>query len=141
MPGLGWVRPRPVSSLRAEASRQNISSNPDLVSQAADQVGMLPVIMLPVIRNNARDRLAMLGDDQAVSVKPVQQGQALLPELCNSNRSHLTSPSRMDISIRLDFLSRNDIDGWVKDCELELEIVRRKSTETGRQKSRGNRGS
>jgi len=111
------------------------------VSQAADQVGVLPVIMLPVIGNNARDRLAVPGNDQAVNLQPIQQFQALLLEPCNFNRSHASSPSGMDISIRLDFLSRNDIDGWVKDCEMELEIVRRKSTETGRQKSRGNRGS
>ena len=75
---------------------------------------MLPVIMLPVIGNNARDRRAVPGDDQTVSVKLVQQGQALLLELCSSNRSYLTSPSGMDISIRLDLLSRNDIDRWVK---------------------------
>ena len=81
---------------------------------------MLPVIMLPVIRNNVRDRLAVPGDDQAVSVKLVQQVQALLLELCSSNRSYLTSPSRVDISIRLDFLHRNDIDGWGKVCELRL---------------------
>ncbi|MDE2755842.1 MAG: hypothetical protein OXU26_12785 [Acidobacteriota bacterium] len=75
---------------------------------------MLPVIMLPVKWNNARDRFAALCDDQAVGVQPVQQGQALRLELCNSNRFHLTSPPGMYISIRLDFLSRNDIDRWVK---------------------------
>jgi len=33
------------------------------VSQAADQAGMLPFIVLPVKWNNARDRLAALCDD------------------------------------------------------------------------------
>ena len=78
------------SSIRipAEAGRQDIAPNLDLVSQAADQVGALLVI-----GNDARDRHAVLGDDQALRVQSVQQRQALLLELRGFNRFHVTPPS------------------------------------------------
>ena len=60
----------------AHACAEYVAPHLDLVPQAANHVGPLPVI-----RNHSRNRLAVLGDDQPIVVEPVQQRQALLFEL------------------------------------------------------------
>ena len=51
--------------------------------QAAYQVDSLAIV-----RNDAGDRLAMLGHDQSIGVQLVQQRQALFLELRGSNLFH-----------------------------------------------------